>query len=112
MRDCMYAFYRGETLTVAEAKYVSAVNKQWKHLPPFRNPQTHAEAMAVAGHLVDEDIQTYKVRIRASRRPGNLPNSYDDLPRSRYGSLEHFKPWRSAKQRRLQEALLCSTSLV
>ena len=110
MRDCMYKFYRGEILSVAEAKYVSAVNKQWGNLPPFRHPQMHAEAMAVAGHLVDEDVQAYQVRIRASRRLSNLPNSYDDIPRSRYNSLEHYRPWRSAKQRRLQEAL-CSGSL-
>lgn len=67
----------------------------------FRRPRTLNVKSQTSVMLHDEDIMGYGVKIRGKRRPNNLPDDWDDIPRSDYGCREHRRPWRNRKQRAL-----------
>ena len=78
----------------------------------YRNPKTHNEKSQTAVMLHDEAVQECGVRIRGARRPDNMPDDWDDIPRSDYGRREHRRPWRSRKQRAMIAQLKSGQNIV
>lgn len=57
--------------------------RTWGHW--LRHPKTTSERRVTTGHENDEDLLEYGVKIRGRRRGHNLPNAWDDIPRSEKG---------------------------
>lgn len=62
----------------------------------YRHPKSILEKRITDGHLHDNDIRNYKIKIRGKRRPANLPCSWYDRRRSDVG----HRSWKT--QRRTQ----------
>jgi len=65
----------------------------------YRTPATTQEAKAY------EAATAQGVKVRARRNPRNLPNSYDDKPRSRSYSANNWKRHRKNQYRATAAAL-------
>lgn len=59
----------------------------------FRYPKSASEKRITDGHLHDEDVREYKIKIRGKRRPVNLPSSWDD----RYRSDGSHRSWKTQR---------------
>lgn len=68
---------------------------RWSFSKYYRHPKTTSERRAAVGLCGDEDARYYGVKVRPGRSCRNLPNTYDDVPRSRRG-----RNWKQNRKKR------------
>jgi len=65
----------------------------------FRDINTFNEIKQTDGHLHDEDVKLYNVKIRGKRRPNMIPDSWYDI---RLSAIKEAKSWKRNSKRRKQ----------